>query len=59
MGIISSDYFIINDNYSGLLREAEYNVKNYPYPAEFNYYVIVDLIGLRIGKLVRKIPEQQ
>ena len=27
----------------GLLREAEYNVKNYPYPAEFNYYVIVDL----------------
>ena len=42
MGIISNDYFSINDNYSGLLREAEYNVKNYAYPAEFNYYVIVD-----------------
>ena len=43
MGIISNDYFIINDNYSGLLREAEYNVKNDAHPAEFNYYVIVDL----------------
>ena len=40
--IISNDYFSINDNYSGLLREAEYNVKNYAYPAEFNHYVIVD-----------------
>ena len=42
MGIISNDEFSINDNYSGLLREAECNVKNYAYPAEFNYYVIVD-----------------
>ena len=41
VGIISNDYFGINNSYSGLLSEAEYNVKNYAYAAEFNYHFYI------------------